>query len=265
MFFVLSKIFWSVAQPSSAIGLGFLVGMVLQATRWRRLGAWLVGLAAAAYMAIVWLPVGQLLLAPLENRFPIEPRIEGPVAGVLMLDGPVDSQMSMARGQVAIHDGAERYLEFVRLMRRYGQARGIVTGGNPTLTRDSAGQAAHGRTLLENIGFDVARVAFETQARNTHENVTLSMPIADPGADGRWIVITSAYHMPRTMGVLAAQGWEAVAWPVDYKSEGEAGRLFFTTSASEAMGLVDLAAKEWIGLVAYYVSGRTETLFPAPE
>ncbi len=264
MFFYLSKLVWALIQPSTAIALALVLGLLLGWARWRRLGGTLVVLGAAGYIAIAVLSAGQLIIAPLENRFPVNPQILEAPDGILLLGGPIDSQLSAARGQLALFDGAERYVAFVELMRRFPDARGVVSGGNPSLTRDSAGQASHARDLLQKLGFDISRVTFETQARNTHENIVLSRELVAPQADSRWIVITSGYHMPRAVGVMRAQGWPAIAYPVDFRSEGEGGRFFFTTTHGEALEVADLAAKEWLGLFAYYLSGKTSELLPGP-
>ena len=264
MFFYLSKVLWGVVQPSNLIALALVIGVVLMWARWRRVGGSLMVLGAAGYVAVVVFSAGQYLIAPLENRFAVNPVIASPPDGILLLGGPIDSQLTRARDQLAVHDGAERYIEFIDLLRRFPEARGVVSGGNPSLTRDSPGQASHARTLLEKLGFDITRVSFETGARNTFENVVLSRKLAQPEPGSRWVVITSAYHMPRAMAVMRAQGWDAIPYPVDFRTEGPQGRFLFTMGSGEALELTDLATKEWVGLVAYYLTGKSTQLFPGP-
>lgn len=263
MFFTLSKIFWGLAQPSHLIAIALVAGLALLLIGWKRSGGLLAVLGMVAYVAVGVFSAGQLLMAPLENRFAYDPEIAEPPAGILLLTGPIDTQLSRARGELALSDGAERYVAFVELMRRFPDARGIVTGGNASLTRESEGEAYYGRKLLEKLGFDVSRVTFETEARNTYENVVLSREIAGRDDPGRWVVVTSAFHMPRAMAVMRAQGWDAIPYPVDFRTEGARGRFFFTMGAGEALELTDLAAKEWLGLAAYYLAGRTNRLLPA--
>ena len=263
MFFTLSKIFWGLAQPSLLIALALVAGLALLLIGWKRSGGLLASLGIASYVAIGVFSAGQLLMAPLENRFAYDPEIADAPDGILLLTGPIDTQLSRARGELALSDGAERYVAFVELMRRYPEARGIITGGNASLTRESEGEAFYGRKLLQKLGFDVGRVTFETKARNTYENVLLSREIAGKDDPGRWVVVTSAFHMPRAIAVMRAQGWDAIPYPVDFRTEGERGRFFFTMGAGEALELTDLAAKEWLGLAAYYLAGRTDRLFPA--
>jgi len=84
-----------------------------------------------------------------------------------------------------------------------------------------------------------------------------------PAAGERWLLVTSAFHMPRAIGCFRAVGFDVIPWPVDYRTSGpgDAWRLF--PRASEGLRRVDLAAKEWAGLLAYYVTGRSTALLPA--
>lgn len=256
MFFYLSKLFWSLAQPSMLIGLILVMGLVLLLARRRIAGAVMSILGAGAYVAIVVFSAGQLLIAPLENGFSANPKMATPPDGILLLGGPIDSQLTQARGQLTLQSGAERYIEFANLLRRYPKARGIVSGGNPSLTRYSPGQAFFARDLLTKLGVDLDRVSFETKARNTYENIRFSRELAKPLEGRHWLVVTSAYHMPRALGVMRAAGWTATPYPVDFRTEGKQGRFFFTMTGGEALEVTDLAVKEWIGLLAYYFSGR---------
>ena len=85
-----------------------------------------------------------------------------------------------------------------------------------------------------------------------------------PKPGERWLLVTSAWHMPRSMGSFRAAGFPVTAYPVDYRTRGgeDARRGFLHTS--EGLRRLDLMVKEWLGLLAYRLSGRTDALFPAP-
>lgn len=262
MFFYLSKIVWGLAQPSILIGLILVFGLLLLLFKQRMAGTIMSVLGAGSYIAIVVFSAGQLLIAPLENGFAANPTVTAAPDGILLLGGPIDSQLTRARGQLSLQSGAERYIEFANLLRRFPDARGIVSGGNPSLTRHSPGQAFYARDLLEKLGIDLDRVTFETRARNTYENIRFSQELAKPAEGSRWLVVTSAYHMPRALGVMRAAGWTATPYPVDFRTEGKQGRFLFTMTGGEALEVTDLAVKEWIGLVAYYLTGRSSHVLP---
>ena len=104
----------------------------------------------------------------------------------------------------------------------------------------------------------------EGEARNTQENATYTAKLLGDGMSGRWVLVTSAYHMPRAVGIFRHNGFDVIPSPVDYRTRGVAdlGRLFESIPAG--LQRTDLAVKEWVGLIAYRLMGRTERLFPAP-
>ncbi|MEM9332703.1 MAG: YdcF family protein [Pseudomonadota bacterium] len=263
MFFYLSKIFWFATQPSTILMLLFIAAVLFLMAGWRRSGFVFLLIGTIAYVSIVNLALGLFLIAPLEDRFPANPNFETPPDGILMLSGPIDRQMTRAREQISFHDGSERYIEFIGLLEKYPNARGVVSGGNPSIVDDGLGQAEYSKVIFEQLGFDSARIAFETQARNTYENAVYSYDLVKPGDDEVWVVVTSAYHMPRAIGVLRKAGWNITPYPVGFRSEGERGRKFFTTTGGEALSTMSLAMKEWIGLVVYYYTDRSSELFPS--
>ena len=265
MFFTMSKLVWIVLQPTNLIGLLVVAGAALLWTRRRRLGRWMVAIGGLAYACSLNLATGQYLIAPLENRFHADIEKLQDIDGVIVLGGPIDGPLSQSRGQVALFDGSERYFEFVRLMQHYPNARGVVSGGSPSLRQRAPGQAHYARTLLQNVGLDTNRVVFEKHARNTYENADFSKHIVKPKPGSTWLLITSAYHMPRAMGVFETGGWTVVPYPVDFRSERDGIKRAFNPAGGEALGLVDIAVKEWVGLLAYYLTGKIDTLFPAPE
>jgi len=107
------------------------------------------------------------------------------------------------------------------------------------------------------------RVLFEDRARNTYENALYSKRLASPAPGERWLLVTSAAHMPRSVGVFRQVGWPVVPYPVDYETEGEF-RILIRPDAALRWNEFDRAVKEWVGLLAYWLSGRSSAPFPAP-
>ncbi len=262
MFFYLSKIIGALITPTNFLALVILFATVLCWTRWLNFGRSLLIIAGFGFAAFTVLGVGQTLVAPLENRFPAKPILARAPDGIILLGGPIDGPLTESRDQVATFQSAERYFEFVRLMRRYPQARGLVSGGLGSISQQSRGEAYHAKRLLNELGFDTSRVMFELDSRNTEENVLFSKRLANPKPDDLWLVVTSAHHMPRAIGIFRKQNWSVVPWPVDYRSHGPKGRRQWVFFGGEALDLVDTAVKEWIGLTAYYFTDRTTEWFP---
>jgi len=116
------------------------------------------------------------------------------------------------------------------------------------------------------MGMDTGRVIFERESRNTFENVADSKALVHPAPGETWILVTSAFHMPRSVGLFRAQGWPVIPDPVDYKTgtgQYEAGG--FSIDLTGHLDLLSQAIKEWIGLLANRIMGHSETFFPGPE
>jgi uncharacterized SAM-binding protein YcdF (DUF218 family) len=249
------------AAPSALLILGALVGAVFAARRGARLAA--IG-CLLALLLIGAAPLGALLIGPLENRFP-SPHADLPAPyGFVVLGGAIDDDLSRARGQTTFDEGAERLTEAAILARRYPAARIVYSGGSSSMLGRPSSEAEQARSLLVAMGVDAQSITLETRSRNTDENARFTAAIVHPQPDQRWLIVTSAYHMPRAMGLFRKAGFNAVADPVDYRTAG--GRADWRPNSNLPHGLVlfDLAVHEWIGLVAYRLSGRIDAILPAP-
>jgi uncharacterized SAM-binding protein YcdF (DUF218 family) len=265
MFFYLSKILWFFAQPSNALIIASCAGALLVARgRLRRTGAALLAAGLAGLVLAAFSPLGNLAVLPLEERFPQWRETAGPPDGIILLGGSFVTGISAARGTVELNEAAERITAFVTLSRRYPEAELVVTGGTGTLFTGGETEAEAAERLLSALGADTGRVIFENRARNTWENAVFTRDLVSPAAGARWLIVTSAFHMPRSIGTFRAAGFPVEAHPVDYRTGGWQDAMRPFDSASEGLRRTDLAVREWIGLVAYRLTGRSDALLPAP-
>lgn len=265
MRFVLSKIFWIIFNPAHVLLFLGLVGVLAMFTPRRGLrsaGRWLVTAVVLAMALLAVLPAG-LWLGPLENRFPPPDSLPVRIGGVIVLGGALDVKRSHRRGRPELTEAADRVAALVELARRYPAATFVFTGGSAALLDDSNREADLVPELLARLGAMPERLILERESRNTHENAVLSKALAKPRPGEPWVLVTSAFHMPRAVGVFRRTGWSVVAYPVDYRS---LGRIDWTSAPDlvRALAELSLATKEWIGLAAYRVFGWSDSLFPAP-
>ncbi len=261
--FAFSKIIWWFVEPSIVFRVLFLAAIVLLWTRWRRSARRLLVILAVVMVSLAVFPIGTWMIVPLENRFPPVREIPPSVVGVITLGGAVNQFKTVARDQTSLSGRVERLTEFVAVARRRPELRLVYTGGSGSLRRQDLKETLVARRLFAEIGFDPALVVYEDQSRNTHENAVMTHALIRPGPEDIWVLITSAMHMPRSVGVFRKAGWKVLPYPVDYKTDGTGEFRYFHGFPS---GFVSLgtALKEWAGLLAYRVLGRTDSLFPAP-
>jgi uncharacterized SAM-binding protein YcdF (DUF218 family) len=265
VFFTLSKTLGIAMLPTNfLIGIGVL-GALLSATRFASLGRKLV-IAAVILLAISgFSPLGNWVLYPLEARFPPWDATQGAPDGIVVLGGSIDPDLSIAHGTPVVRSAADRILAAATLARRYPKARLIFTGGSANLISNEAKEADYAVELFESLGISRDRLEIERQARNTQENAEFSLALAAPKSGERWLLLTSAYHMPRSVGVFRKAGFAVEPYPVDWRVGGRADLATFRIFAVEGLGSVDVGVREWIGLAAYRISGKSSEFFPGPD
>lgn len=265
MFFYVAKVLWIVAQPSSLIAIALVLGAILwaRAARWQRLGRRLLFGGLAGLVVCGLTPLSDLLIRPLENRFQ-RPDLSrgGPVAGVIVLGGAIGAISHPPRELASLNESGERMTEAVALARRFPDARVVFTGGSGALLGGGQPESVTMARLLEALGVAKERTVLENRSRDTYENAVFSKLLVEPRPGQRWLLVTSAWHMPRAIGCFRKAGFPVEPWPVDYRTS----RRLRLAGSNVADGLrrVDFVTREYIGLAVYALTGRTSALLPGP-
>jgi uncharacterized SAM-binding protein YcdF (DUF218 family) len=262
MFFATAKTIWSLLAPTNALLILLLFGLI--ATCFRRhsvLGKLISTVSAVIFAVCAVAPVGDWLLRPLEAPFSPFPKTGGAITGIVLLGGGERLAAAGTLSRAQPNEAADRLFEAARLAQAYPQARVIVTGGMTT-TRSNLADADVMAALLSELGVESNRIERERQARDTYENAVYARLLARPQPGEQWLLVTSAFHMRRALGAFRRAGFEITPAPADWRQSvpGEGG----SWSASANLASVDLAAKEYVGLLAYWIRGRASSLFPAP-
>lgn len=260
MLFIVSKLFWRLVEPDLLLLAVVALGVALSMTRrWARAGIRVAATGTLLLLAIAFLPIDAWLLSPLEDRFPPVRDMPAHVDGIIALGGAIDAERSAAHGIPSLNDEAERITTFVTLARRYPAAKLVFTSGSASVFADRPKEADAAKPLFADLGIDTTTIMFERESRNTYENAIFSKRLADPKPGETWILITSASHMPRAVGVFRGAGWPVLPWPVAYETGG-----VYDPGLARHLLEVERVMHEWLGLVAYRLLGRTDALFPAP-
>jgi uncharacterized SAM-binding protein YcdF (DUF218 family) len=265
LFFVLSKTLGFLLLPTNfLIGIGF-VGAILMFTRFASLGRKLV-MAAVLLLVICGLsPLGNLLLYPLEQRFPPWDASRGAPDGIIVLGGSIQADLSVAHGTPVVIGAPDRLIAAAALAHRYPNARILFTGGSAKLISNEAREADFAGAIFEGLGIDKSRLIMERDSRNTLENAVFSKALVVPKEGERWLLVTSASHMPRSVGLFRKAGFAVEPYPVDWRVGGRSDIFNFTNIAIDGLGRTDMAVREWMGLIAYRVTGKIDDLLPGPS
>jgi uncharacterized SAM-binding protein YcdF (DUF218 family) len=263
MFFLLSKSVSFLLLPSNIlIGLA-IVGVVLLTTGKKRAGTGLL-LASIILLAIAgWWPTGNLLVHALENRFPRWSSNRGVPDGIVVLGGAIGSRLSREFGEPVIGGDGNRIAALGKLARAYPDARIVYSGGDASLLGNQSPEAEFVYQVLDSLGVPRGRVLLEPRSRNTAENAAFTKALANPRVGERWLLVTSAQHMPRAVGSFRQVGFPVEAYPVGWRT-GLHAELGAPLAFGDALARFDSVAREWIGLLFYWATGKTSALLPAP-
>lgn len=265
MFFVLSKTLGVAILPTNFLLLLGLLGALLLLTRFRSLGRKALVLSIVLLSICAFSPLGNFLLYSLESRFPPWDASKGAPDGIIVLGGPIDPDISAAHNVPVIRSAADRIVAGAALARKYPSARVIFTGGSPNLIFNDAREADYAAMIFDSLGIDRSRLIIERKSRNTLENAEFSKALANPKPGERWLLVTSAFHMPRAAGLFRKAGFPVEPYPVDWRAGDESSLASFMALATDGLLKTDIAVREWIGLIAYRVTGKTDDLLPGPS
>jgi uncharacterized SAM-binding protein YcdF (DUF218 family) len=162
------------------------------------------------------------LIAPLENRFERPAQPPENASAIIMLGGATAGRVSTARQIAELTEAGDRLAETVRLASVYPVAKIIVSGGVGLLIADGEPEASTALRFFTDQGIARERIVLESESRNTNENAAFTARSVGE-YPGQVLLVTSAFHMPRSVGLFRNVEVDVVPWLVDYCSAGSEG------------------------------------------
>jgi len=263
MFPYFTRVFWMAAQPISLIALLLAIGLLLMWLKRRRTAAGVVALAMVLLALFSFTTFGYLALTPLESRF-VRPPEPARIDGIVVLGGGMDTGVNDARGGWELSRSGDRFVETLRLALRHPEARILIAGGGSALLAGQEPEAAAAARFFIEFGVAPKRLILEDQSRNTEENAVNAKAMGQPRPSETWLLVTSAFHMPRSVGLFRRADFPVLPWPTDYMTTGKEGVGIKVDEIAENLTVSTLAMREWIGLVGYSATGKIDALLPAP-
>ncbi|MFC2969708.1 YdcF family protein, partial [Acidimangrovimonas pyrenivorans] len=249
MFFIASKIVWALLRPETLLVYALGGGLFALLRGRRRLGIGLAGGGLLCFVLLAALPLGDVLIRPLETRYPANPPVTD-VRGIIVLGGGEQADLSRYWRVPLVNGAGDRFLAALALAQRFPDAKLLFTGGRGSLDQAGPAGATVAREIFLSAGLSPDRLILEGKSRNTAENARFSRAMAGGDDRGTWLLVTSAAHMPRAMQAFCAAGWNGlVAWPTDFRSLPF--RFDWGWRLPRHLETLDFAAHEWLGLLAY--------------
>lgn len=261
LFFYSSKIIWMLISPYNLFAILLTLGLLLLLFNFQKQAKVLLSFLTLGVLILSFFSIGDLMLYPLESRFQHNPELPGQVDGIIVLGGSVLPSASKEWQQLETNSFAERLISFFQLAQKYPQARLVFTGGSASMKPNQPSEAEIIQDFFHKAGLQEERLILENRSRNTAENATLTKQLLEPKSDENWILITTAYHMPRSVGLFCQQGWPTFPYPVDHQTVPS--RMYdINFNLSDHANNLEAAIHEWLGLLAYYLTGKIDSILP---
>lgn len=261
LFFYSAKIIWFLIRPDRLFLILLTLSLILfYLGKLQTAKKLLLVLLVCAWTFSV-LPIGEWISYPLNSRFATNPELPERVDGIIVLGGAVNTLRSAQWNQLQLNKRADRLAHWLALAARYPEARLLFTGGNGTPFAQLPSEAGILNDFVKDRLLDPERLILEDESRNTAENVAYSHRLVKPRPGENWVLITSASHMPRAVGLFCKQDWPVIPYPVDHNS---APQIMFVPNLDPVSQVENLvwAIYEWTGLISYYLTNKIDRLIP---
>ncbi len=261
VFFIISKVAWALLSPTNVLMSLVIIATICLFMNKIWCAKLLLGFVAIVGATLIVYPVSDWVMSPLESRFSKPEIMPNQVDGIIMLGGSESLPVSLSWNTVEVGEAADRYIAMADLAARYPDVPVIFTGGSGLVSLQNSGKEGDlAATLLQYVGIDKSRFIIESESRNTYENFLL-VKSKLPELNGQYLLITSAFHMSRSVGIARQQGINVIPYPVDFRTQNAELRQFDFDLYGH-LSVLEPAWREWIGLAVYYLSGKTSSWFP---
>jgi uncharacterized SAM-binding protein YcdF (DUF218 family) len=263
MFFGLSKIFWALVQPLNALCLLAIVGLLV-CLRWPRAGQGMMNAALILILIFGVFPVGPWALTWLERQYPTPQTTPTKIEGIIVLGGAFESYLTAQTGHVVANGQVDRLFCFIELAKLHPEAKLVFSGGSGDILNPEALETDDAKAFFRLIGLYDREIIYESQSRNTYENAVYTKDIIKPRKGSEWILVTSAYHMPRSVGIFEKVGWPIIPYQCDPRTDGSYNLSYRFPSITGNFSALNIAVKEILGLIVYYTTGKSAFILPPP-
>ena len=263
-FFSLLKFLWDFFHPIQTLMYLLLIGLIVNLFNKNKIFKIINLITLILFILIIFLPNGTYLLWKLENTHSKPKVFPDKIDGMLILGSGTDPLLTEQHNQVALTESIERITESVELIKKFPDAKVVYSGGMPTNTKEKLSGIGVAKTFLTRMKIDVSKIIFENQSKNTYENFVFSKKFINNTDREKWLLVTSAAHMKRAMSVAEKLGLNFIPYPVDFIVHKNYSwkRDYFIIGRRFLKNLnhFKIAAHEYVGLIAYYLSKRSSKL-----
>ena len=177
---------------------------------------------------------------------------------ILILSGSENPFLTKEHNQVNLNESSERLIESMKLINKYPQAKIVFSGCYKIKDDDICSSEVVMKLFIQN-NISINNIIFENQSRNTYENLLFSKRLVKPTKYEKWILITSAFHLRRSMGIAEQLQWSMIPYPTDFQTAKKI-KWELSFNLIKNFYILERSSHEWLGLFTYYLLGRTSSI-----
>ena len=260
MTFFLSKFLWFLFNPFNCILFLLFLSLVFNFFKFLKISKIILYCTFLLFFIAGALPTGPYLLYLLEKNYHNKVNLPEKVEGILILSGATSPFLTKEYDQIALNGSVERLTESIQLMKKYPNAKVFFAGGSGSIDFPYLNHSDVAKKFYESLDVNTKKIFFDKKSRNTYENIVFAKKKFNPTINDKWILITSAFHLKRATSVGEKLGWELIPYATDYKLpkkfEWKLSFNFFNN-----LEYLQHSGHEWVGIIAYYLMGRSSKIF----
>lgn len=235
-----------------------VIGLLLWRTRYGELGRKFIIGALIPFLFINLTPTGRWMLTYFENYYPQRHEVPKEAKGLILLGGNFDLSETKARKQPVYNAAAARLFDFIYLAQHHPQLPIIFTG--------TPEEAKYTKEIFDKFGIDPKRVLYENQSQNTKDNAQKTAALLKKEKKGPWVLVTSAFHMPKSVALFEGEEVNVIPYPLDYHTSGQYNLFQWVDFQPWVAGYNtyawSLAIGQWAGLFSVYLEGKSSHVLP---
>lgn len=246
---------WWIINIDLLFILFLILGGILLIFKRKKWGKRFITFSCLGFLLFAIIPIGLWTFENLENRFPKMTSIPPTAKGMILLGGSFDQMTTIARGETAYNLAAGNFIRFIEIAKENPHLQLVYTG--------NAFETETAKKEFKALGIGPSTVQFAEKAKDTKENAMRTKELLNPSPQDQWILVASAYHIPRAIGLFRKAGFNVIPYPVDYHTPGKYEMWFF-------MGLKlnldawQVSSREWLGMLINYLMGRSDKIYAEP-
>jgi len=259
MIFALSKIIWLALSPLNLILFSFLFGFLFKLVGIKFLTRLFYSFSILILTVSTLMPTGSYLNYLLEKNYHFTNYYPDKVDGILILGGATNPFLTKEYDMVNLNGSAERLYESINLIKKFPDSKVVFSGGSGSLKFPKLNHSDDVKILFKNMGIDINKIYFEKKSRNTYENILFAKKLINPKAGEKWVIVTSASHLNRSIYIGEKLEWPLIPYAVDFNNSK---KFTWSLHFNFVKNLVEFnsATHEWLGLVSYYLMGRSSRI-----